>query len=173
MTVLPLAKALFDILGESCAGEHITADKLLPTLLPFAVEMRMLELREKGGPDVADCLRAREFGKQASEGPEQQAGDPDTFLPHPRMGLADGSDLLYSSQSGKGATATMFNELANSLAVLSFVPGGIHFAGMGWHSLPGEFENCSRCYKTTEATEALPQKRVRKPRLHKQRQRRH
>ena len=142
MTLVP---AMHEVLAEAFAGEHITAEMLLPALLPFAVEMQMLNMHCKGGPTEADWQRAREWGKHASEGPDQQEGDPDTFVPHPRLGLADGSDLLYAPQSGKGATATMFNELAFALSVMAFAPGGVHFMGMGWHSVADEAESCSRC----------------------------
>ena len=40
-----------------------------------------------------------------------------------------GDDILYASRV-KGATAKAFNALAEALAVLSFVPGGVTFLGL-------------------------------------------
>ena len=136
---------LFHVIVRVFEGEHITAEKLLPILLPLTVEMRMLQLREKGGPEEADFARAQEFGRQASDGPEEApnpSGKPEDikFIAHVRMGLGDGSDLLYTSQSGKGATAAMFNELAFALAVGAFLPGGVKFLDMCWHANAEELQ---------------------------------
>ena len=43
-------------------------------------------------------------------------------------------DVLMFGGGKKGEAAHLFNELARGLAVLSFVPGGVKFAGMKWES---------------------------------------
>ena len=48
--------------------------------------------------------------------------------------IAEKGDVLMFGGGKKGEAAHLFNELARGLAVLSFVPGGVKFAGMKWES---------------------------------------
>jgi hypothetical protein len=76
---------------------------LLRVSLSAAVPLRIIDLYEQGGPDVTAIEEARAFGKQLA---------------------AKGDLLLYRSRR-EGETAALFNGLAQALAVLSFLPGGV------------------------------------------------
>lgn len=44
---------------------------------------------------------------------------------------AEGDNIMFKT---KGKTANAFNRLAEGLALLSFVPGGVKFSGLHWES---------------------------------------
>ncbi len=77
--------------------------ELLRVTLSAAVPLRILDYYEQGGPTVRAIEEARAFGKNLA---------------------AKGDLLLYRSRRD-GETAALFNGLANALAVLSFLPGGV------------------------------------------------
>lgn len=81
---------------------------LLRTALSAAVPLRILELKVRGGPDDFDRERVQGFSDILG---------------------SRGDQLLYRSKK-KGETAEMFNGLADALAVMAFVPGGVKFLGM-------------------------------------------
>lgn len=78
---------------------------LLPDAVDAIVRLRMREYEAQGGPTEADFERIRKFAQVLAE---------------------QGDALLYSIP---GKTARMVNSLADAIAVLSFVPGGIKVFG--------------------------------------------
>lgn len=87
-------------------------------LLHIAVPLRIMELRGHGGPTPAEWQDAHDWAEEKL-GPH---GDSLLFKVTGTKAKAEGYD-----------TATMFNELARTLAVMAFVPGGVRFAGMAWN----------------------------------------
>lgn len=79
------------------------AEMLLPIHLSAQVPLYIAELQEKGGPDVADFLLAQQTGQSIA---------------------TKGDRLLYRCGK-KGETAALASALAFSIAVLSFLPGGV------------------------------------------------
>lgn len=80
---------------------------LLSCMLEATVPLRMLELRQQGGPTQTDWDEARAFGDRL--GPE-------------------GDNLLFRGHK-RGQTAGLAASLIRVLAVAAFAPGGITFAG--------------------------------------------
>jgi hypothetical protein len=67
----------------------------------------MIEFADNGGPTDADIGRARDFADK----------------------LACKGDILQFGGGKKGEVAELFNELARSIAVMSFTPGGVKLFG--------------------------------------------
>lgn len=84
----------------------------LMTALSAAVPLRILELRQRGGPSSSDWESACDFA--------------DT--------LAEKADRLLFRSSKKGETAELFNRLAAAIAVLSYAPGGVSVFGLHFES---------------------------------------
>lgn len=74
---------------------------LLAEFLTATVPIRIMELKRRGGPTEEDFQRAREFSQV----------------------LGESGDALLFPVPGK--TAALANRLAETVAVLAFVPGGI------------------------------------------------
>jgi hypothetical protein len=87
-------------------------DNHLSIALATAVPLHILELQAKGGPDAEDLKQAQEFSKD----------------------LGERGDVLLFGSKKKGEAAGLFNGLAKSLAVLSFVPGGVTLFGSHWET---------------------------------------
>ena len=85
---------------------------LLATALDCAVPLRILEIKQRGGPDDVDFQRAREVGSL----------------------LGEKGDLLMFPGKKKGESARVFNEMAFGLAVLAFCPGGVKVFGRHWEA---------------------------------------
>lgn len=84
-------------------------DSLVPAL-EAAVPLRILDLQSRGGPSDSDYERARAFSAILSE---------------------KGDQLLYASKK-PGYTATLFNDLAQAIAVMAFQPAGIRVFWVQW-----------------------------------------
>ena len=84
----------------------------LPTHLLVSVSLRILELKEQGGPSQVDYNTMPDISQLISE---------------------HGDDLLYKS-SKPGITASLFNQLTKAIAIMSFAPGGITIFGHKWGS---------------------------------------
>jgi hypothetical protein len=80
---------------------------LLVTALSAAVPLRILELCQRGGPTDEDLARVKAYQKDLSE---------------------HGEDLFFRSKK-PGGSAERFNQTADTIAVLSFCPGGIRIFG--------------------------------------------
>ena len=75
-----------------------------------AVPLRIMEILERDGPSKEDMARA------------QKASDL----------LGAKGDLLMFKGKKEGETAKVFNEIAFSIAVLSFCPGGVTVFNTNW-----------------------------------------
>lgn len=83
------------------------SNSLLESMLPFAVFMRVADLKKRGGPTVGDYELAR------------------AAIP----GITERGDVLMFGGGKKGEVADLFNSLAHSVAVLAFQPGGVDLFG--------------------------------------------
>jgi hypothetical protein len=84
---------------------------ILALTLELTVPLRMAELKRRGGPLEADWDAARTFGPVLSE---------------------RGDVLLYGGKPGQAAG--LFNRLAEAIAVMAFLPGGITVFGTTWRA---------------------------------------
>ncbi len=82
-----------------------SAQMVLPTALSAAVPLWVIEIYERGGPTADDWQRLRSLDRV----------------------LAERGDQLLFRGSRAGETAEVFNALAEALAILSFLPGGVPF----------------------------------------------
>jgi hypothetical protein len=89
-----------------------TFDHPLKIFLLASVPLRILALRETGGPQAHDYGRIQMFFKVLAE---------------------QGDQLLFKS-AVPGRTADLANGLADAIAVLSFCPGGVTLFGEHWES---------------------------------------
>ncbi len=90
----------------------VFANHPLPVMLDLAVPLWIWQIKERGGPTQADF--------DALQSAENT--------------LATSSEYALFSSSKPGESAAAFNAIACSLAVLSFVPGGVRFCGRHWES---------------------------------------
>lgn len=100
---------LFDslhALAQQTRGQK--TEFLLPLSLGAAVPLWVHGIYERGGPTSEDWLRLRQFGYR----------------------LATHGDILLFGSSRTGETAEIFNQLAEALALLSFLPAGVSFGHM-------------------------------------------
>lgn len=96
------------------SNSHTKTYELMQATLGVAVPLWAELIKEqRGGPDETDREIIKEFGDVIA-GP-------------------GGEDLLFRSKV-PGQTATLFNKLAYSIAVLSFQPGGITIFGLHFES---------------------------------------
>jgi hypothetical protein len=84
------------------------AEHLLPISLSAAVPLWVHGIYQRGGPLPEDWLHLSQIGHQ----------------------LAEHGDLLFSGSSRPGETAELFNQLAEALAILSFLPAGVSFGSL-------------------------------------------
>ena len=87
----------------------------LAVSLLAAVPLRIMAIKERGGLNEGDIARARQIGQL----------------------IVEKGDILLFGGGKKGDPAHLHNELAEGIAILSFVPGGVHIFGQHWygHSL--------------------------------------
>ncbi len=82
-----------------------SAQMVLSTALSAAVPLWIFEIYERGGPTTDDWTRLQRLGRR----------------------LAERGDQLLFRSARAGETAEVFNALAEALAILSFLPGGVPF----------------------------------------------
>lgn len=100
-----------DARAKRIAEEH----GALLLAIDAAVELRILELTRAGGPDEDDFARVRANARI----------------------VASASDvMMFGSKGEPGKAAEVFAVVADALAVMAFVPGGVKFAGRHWASGP-------------------------------------
>lgn len=89
-----------------------TIDTLSTSLL-VAVSIRLMNLKERGGPNEEDYKTLPDIAQLLAE---------------------HGDELLFKSNV-PGQTAELFNKLAQAIAIMSYSPGGITIFGHKWESL--------------------------------------
>lgn len=94
----------------------------LPAFLSASVPLLMREMKSAGGPTPEQFASLSDFSQTLGE---------------------RGDALLFGGKSGEATQ--LANQLAHSIAVLSFVPGGIRIFGM-------HFEAASNKYGVIEST---------------------
>jgi hypothetical protein len=90
-----------------------SAQILLPIAVSAAVPLWIYQISQRGGPTAEDWQRLRSIDRLLAE---------------------QGEHLLFRSPR-EGETAHLFNSLAEALALLAFVPGGVHFGGQHFEAL--------------------------------------
>lgn len=105
-------------------------DTFLGFMLSMAVHWRMLEIVERGGITDEDIGRIQSYGEDLS-GP-------------------GGTDLFFKSTK-EGDTAKRFNQVADTLAVLAFLPGGIKSFGVHYDGEAMLAQRAQRKQLTDEA----------------------
>lgn len=80
--------------------------------LDISVSLRILELKEKGGPTEEDFKRVQTY--------QQLIGEKGNFL--------------WMKSEKKGITAKVANAVADAISVLSFCSGGVTIFGRHWES---------------------------------------
>lgn len=73
-----------------------------------------MSMKLRGGPSPAEIEQARNFSQT----------------------LGEKGDILLFKGKKKGECAALFNQLAKSIAVLAFCPGGIKLFGQHWKARP-------------------------------------
>ena len=85
---------------------------LLSISLSAAVPLHILEYYERGGITEADLAWIKDFGHE----------------------LGEQADRLLFRSAKRGETATLFNKLARSIAILSYIPGGVTTFGQHYEA---------------------------------------
>lgn len=88
-------------------------NSLLALSLDAAVPLWVYRYKKLGGPCSVDYERVREFSDV----------------------LASRGDVLQFGGGKKGEVAGLFNQLAEALAVMSFLPGGVEIFGRRWETI--------------------------------------
>jgi hypothetical protein len=83
--------------------------------LSAAVPLRIAELQRRGGPTDMDFERIKSVS----------------------LLLCEKGDILQFSGGKKGEVASIFNQLADALSVMAFVPGGVSFDGQHFQADKG------------------------------------
>lgn len=83
-------------------------EELLRMSVMIAVPLQIAKLQEKGGPNRWQWEWVRDFADE----------------------LGSKGDILQFKSDTKGETANVFNNFAYALAIMSFAPGGVRFAGL-------------------------------------------
>ena len=84
----------------------------LELFLDTSVSLRIFELKQKGGPTEDDFRRVQTYN----------------------LLLGEQGNFLWTKSKKKGQTAKVANAVADSIAVLSFAPGGVEIFGRHWKS---------------------------------------
>lgn len=121
---------------------------LLATMLEPAVYLRQMSYLERGGPRDYDWERVSRFG--------------DTLGAHGDLLMFRGKAKLQGT-GPEITTADMFNGLADALAVMSFIPGGVRLFGIHWR-VPGEYWVPANWYNAFGLIEKNAEKTFRIPR---------
>ncbi|RLB91506.1 MAG: hypothetical protein DRH50_10965 [Deltaproteobacteria bacterium] len=87
-------------------------DSMLKFFLDMSVPLRVMELKQRGGPAKDDFERVH------------------SYLPL----LGEEGNFLWMRSEKKGTTAKVANAVADAIAVLSFSPGGVTLFGRHWES---------------------------------------
>jgi hypothetical protein len=106
-----LALSLFERKNMSNLSSHPNAS-LLSISLSAAVPLHLLELYEQGGITDADLAWINDFGH--------------TF--------GEQADRILFRSTKRGETANLFNQLARSIAILSYAPGGVTTFGQRYEA---------------------------------------
>ena len=88
---------------------QLLANTTLPIALSAAVPLRIADLKARGGPSAADLNACKDISRLIAE---------------------KGDVLLYGGKSHEAAY--VFNRLAQGIAVLAFLPGGVTCFGQHW-----------------------------------------
>ena len=83
--------------------------------MDLSVHLRVIELKEKGGPHKADLNRIKSYLTL----------------------LGEKGNFLWTKSPRKGETAKVSNAVADAIAVLSFLPGGLDVFGRHWENSTG------------------------------------
>lgn len=86
-------------------------DHPLAVMLDVSVPLKLMQLQERGGPNAEDWAKLREFHHVLLDMPSAA------------------ESLVVRGTYKKGLPVEMFNRLTHAIAVMSFIEGGIHFAG--------------------------------------------
>lgn len=97
---------------EEDARYRAEAGGLLAVALQASVTLRIHQLRQRGGPTEKDFARVGPYGQE----------------------LAEKGDRLLFRGNKPGESAEMFNKLADAIAVMAFVPGGVIAFGTRYES---------------------------------------
>lgn len=98
--------------GSERTGKSQFQSKLLVMTLQVAVPLRIMRIKERGGPTSADFEAVANISQQ----------------------LAERGDVLLFGGGKKDEVANLFNGLAETIALLAFSPGGIHLFGQHWEA---------------------------------------
>ena len=90
-------------------------NNLLAIMIQPAVLLKIEELKAQGGPSKEDMNKA------------QKTSDI----------LGEHGDILICGGGKKGECAKLFNRTAHAIAVLAFVPGGVHLFGTHFEATVG------------------------------------
>lgn len=85
-----------------------TRGELLRMSVQVAVPLEIAKLKATGGPNKFQWDWTRDFADV----------------------LGERGDILQFAEGRKGETATLFVQFVHALAILSFLPGGVEFAGI-------------------------------------------
>lgn len=94
----------------------MTTEDLIRLALSTGVPLVVRDIQDRGGPQPSDWNRVRAFSDDIG---------------------AYGDLLIYASDQREQASA-LVGRLISTLAVLSFVPGGVTFAGLHFETTPEE-----------------------------------
>jgi hypothetical protein len=84
----------------------------MPLFLDAAVSLRILALQEQGGPTKEEFNHIQSYDQL----------------------LGERGNFLWMKSKKKGETVKVANAVADAIAVLSFVPGGIEIFDRHWKS---------------------------------------
>ena len=105
-------------------AEHVnTTGELLRCTLEASVPIRMIELRDQGGPLDRDWDEARSFASVLA---------------------CEGDGLLFKGHK-KGDTARIMRGLIRALAVMAFVPGGVTAWGLHFDAGTPDSSGVAHC----------------------------
>ncbi len=107
----------------------------LAIALSAAVPLWILEVRSmtplERATRAAECAAIVSMGEKQDEIRGRHGAGPAL--------LANGAQARGSNEGGPSA---VFNAIACGLAILSYEPGGIRYAGMHWETKPGPVREC-------------------------------
>lgn len=91
-------------------------------IMEVLIEMAVLDLRTRGGPNATDFARAREVGRRLSVSGDSAEG---------KM-KGKGATWGKSAAEAEGIAPPRSGEVAKALACGAWCPGGLHFNGRHW-----------------------------------------
>jgi hypothetical protein len=99
---------------------------LLRLHLEVCVPLRILDIKQRGGPSDSDFERVRGYVVPTDPVQEDCSGGSNSLL------CAGAEAIMFKTHKGK--SAEWVNKLVDALAVLSFCTGGCRFMGLRWQS---------------------------------------